>query len=441
MQLNTRKQALPSLRLRHSRALNTWLSQLDANAPTSSNMPSMELPFQRWFKFKEAFSPALIIDLLEHSSGPVRTCLDPFGGCGTTGVTCQFLGISPVLVEVNPFIADLAEAKLASYGQLELLDSFYEIVSTASRRVSPIAHAYMESLPATFCEPGVQGRYLFRRDTLGRILAYREAIACLTATHARLFRVLLGSILVACSNAVVNGKGRKYRGQWQIHQKTPEDVDRLFAYAFSRAIEDLGRYSDRAEQNYSVVRGSCIDQVTQLPPVDTVIFSPPYPNSFDYTDIYNIELWILGYLGSARDNIRLRKMTLRSHVQCTFETRATGIDSPLLSRTVRKLRRYRDKLWDPRIPEMIEGYFADLTALLTSLRETLRERGSMFLVVGDSCYLDVPVRVADILAEIAESAGYEVRDSKTLRQMRTSAQQGGSHRLNEAVLHLRNRKH
>ena len=50
-------------------------------------------------------------------------------------------------------------------------------------------------------------------------------------------------------------------------------------------------------------------------PFDLILFSPPYPNSFDYTDIYNLELWVLGYLASAEDNLTLRRATLRSHVQ------------------------------------------------------------------------------------------------------------------------------
>lgn len=48
---------------------------------------------------------------------------------------------------------------------------------------------------------------------------------------------------------------------------------------------------------------------------DLAVFSPPYPNSFDYTDVYNIELWTLGYIRDAASNQRLRSATLSSHVQ------------------------------------------------------------------------------------------------------------------------------
>jgi hypothetical protein len=432
--------SLPTLGTSHSRVLRSWLGKLDATAPASSNMPAMQLPFQRWFKFKEAFSPSLIVDCLEKAGTPVKTCLDPFGGCGTTGVTCQFLGIRPVLVEVNPFIADLAEAKLATYDRLSLLDDFVSIAKAVQRRKPSRARNPWPELPATFCEPGVEGRWLFGRDTLSRIMAYRDAIAELgDKTNARLLRVLLASVLVGCSNAVVNGKGRKYRGQWRQTQKTPADVDRMVAAAFSYAIEDVERYAARGERRYQVIRGSCVTHAASSPPVDAAIFSPPYPNSFDYTDIYNIELWVLGYLNSARANQALRQATLRSHVQCTFEDAQGLLTSPTLRKTVKRLERVRSNLWDPRIPEMVAGYFADLSALLTSLRTVVRPGGSTFVVVGDSCYRGIPVRVADILAELSEEAGFVVRSSHVLRKLRTSAQQGGDHALNESVLHIKNR--
>jgi len=43
---------------------------------------------------------------------PVNRVLDPFGGSGTTALTCGFLGIDSISLEVNPFLADLIAAKL-----------------------------------------------------------------------------------------------------------------------------------------------------------------------------------------------------------------------------------------------------------------------------------------------------------------------------------------
>ena len=434
--------AFPVLPTRHSRSLSSWLGNLNSLGPPSSNMSASELPFQRWFKFKEAFSPSLIVECLKHLDYRVNTCLDPFGGCGTTGVTCQFLGIAPTLIEVNPFIADLAESKLAVYDRHSLLDDFQAVVRKAKKMSIADNSVLWKYLPLTFVEPGVQGRYLYMRSTMRRILAYREAIEALqNSTNLRLLKVLLGSILVTASNAVVNGKGRKYRGGWLLKQKRPEDIDQLFSQSFSQAVEDVERYTHRAQHRYKVLRGSCLGKAMSVSSADVAIFSPPYPNSFDYTDIYNIELWVLGYLRSPKDNQLLRTSTLRSHVQCSFTDDETLCESKLLLRTFKKLQKVRSDLWDPRIPEMILGYFSDLTKLLRQLRSSVRGGGSVFVVVGDSRYKDVSVRVSDILVELSQLMGFRIQSAKVIREMRTSAQQGGLPLLRETVLHLKNQKH
>src|SRR4029077_21246750 len=84
--------------------LAQWMKSHADELPISSNQPSLSLPFQRWFKFKEAFSPQFIIDCVRNAGRKVKDCLDPFGGSGTSALTCQFLGITPTTIEVNPFL-------------------------------------------------------------------------------------------------------------------------------------------------------------------------------------------------------------------------------------------------------------------------------------------------------------------------------------------------
>ena len=57
-----------------------WLSAQDFEAPVSSNRAAGNLPFQRWFHFKEAYSPAFVTDTIADCDYPVRDLLDPFGG-------------------------------------------------------------------------------------------------------------------------------------------------------------------------------------------------------------------------------------------------------------------------------------------------------------------------------------------------------------------------
>lgn len=433
--------SLPEIQVKHRKVYEMWLSSLNTQAIASSYVPSITLPFQRWFKFKEAFSPNLIVECLGLASGQIKSCIDPFGGCGTTALTSQFLGIKPILSEVNPFIADVAEAKLQPYTRDNLLEEYLEVRRMV--RSTPDQEYQLPGAPKTFCEPGIKGRYLYSLETFQQIIKYREAIKSISQPiNARLLRVILGSTLVPLSNVLITGKGRKYRKNWQESQRTARDVDMHFERAILQALSDIERYSERATCDYSLHRGNCLDKVDEFDQADCAIFSPPYPNTFDYTDIYNVELWTLGYLQSSADNIALRNATLRSHVQSQFSGRpAALIATPLLSETIFKLDQVRGQLWNSNIPEMIQGYFADLGLLLSKLKSKLRSNASVFMIVGDSSYLDINISVGKILAEIAEELDYEVVEVRSLRKMRKSAQQGGEQSLDEWLVHVKTRNH
>ena len=59
---------------------------------------------------QRAFMPSQRINDLPDEKDKIRRLADPFGGSGTSALTCQFLGIQPVTIEVNPFLADLIAA-------------------------------------------------------------------------------------------------------------------------------------------------------------------------------------------------------------------------------------------------------------------------------------------------------------------------------------------
>jgi hypothetical protein len=169
---------------------------------------------------------------------------------------------------------------------------------------------------------------------------------------------------------------------------------------------------------------------------DLAVFSPPYPNSFDYTDVYNVELWAMGYLNDQAENLRLRRATLRSHVQIFRDLNAVGVKSPLLDRTVDALQEARSRLWNRHIPEMIRAYMADMLKVLKGLCVGLRSQGRVYMVVGDSRYAAVDVPVGAILAELAPVCGLRIVLVEPCRSMRASPQQGGRHELAETLLVL-----
>lgn len=403
-----------------------------------TNAGAAELPFQSWRHFKEAFAPELIARAVAHSQLPVKHCIDPFGGSGTTSLACQFLGIHPITMEVNPFLADLIEAKLVSYDTDALAHDLGTVVRRSKFPADDSEEAFV-GLPATFIEPGVACRWIFDRSISNRIAALLNAIDTLdNDRHRRLFRVLLGGILVEVSNVVVNGKGRRYRRSWERRNHDARTVDELFCDAAQRAIGEVHRFGRRACSTYDVLRGDSREMLKMASPCELAVFSPPYPNSFDYTDVYNLELWILGYLTDSSSNRALRRSTLCSHVQVARDFLAEPPGSKTLSATLKELRGRRLDLWDHRIPEMVSNYFTDMQRILDGLKKSIVYGGSVWIVVGDSQYVKAQVRTGTILAELARATGWKLEIVEPCRSMRASAQQGGRHKLAEMLIVLRN---
>jgi hypothetical protein len=417
------------------RALHDWLSNCENDAsPASTNQSTSELPFQRWFKFKEAFSPKLIVACAATLSKPPRTCFDPCGGSGTTALTAQFLGIQPTTIEVNPFLADLIEAKLTSCNPSELRRDYLEVLRT-SRDLNLCGRTLLPDAPRTLIEPGDRNRWVYPREVASRILALKQRIAEIpTPSHRIILSVSLGATIVAVSNVIVNGKGRKYRNGWKKRQKSAADVDIAFSQSFADVFSDICRFGTRKSRGFTLIRGDCRTAIDLADKVDLIILSPPYPNSFDYTDIYNLELWMLGYLTSRGDNSKLRQDTLRSHVQIHREFCTDTSTSETLAIAYQQLGFVRDALWNRHIPEMICSYFADMSLILTKLKAKLRKGGKAFLAVGNSKYGGVTVDTAAILMEIAVAIGFNKVSGQPIRSMRASAQQGGRFELRETLL-------
>lgn len=412
-----------------------WVGSRTISA-IGTNAGAEALAFQDWRRFKEAFAPELVKRAVAESTRRVSNCLDPFGGSGTTALACQFLGVLPVTIEVNPYLADLTEAKLATYSPAAITRDFTTLVQTANaNEVEP--STYFGYAPRTFVEPGVKGRWIFDRSVAARLAAYCLALRDIDdPVNARLLRVLLGGVLVDVSNVVVSGKGRRYRGGWQKSRRSAIDLDEALCQSVESAIGDIVRHAERAELDYVVLRGDARELINTVGPVDLAVFSPPYPNSFDYTDVYNVELWGLGYLDGPAANTLLRRATLASHVQIKREFGSAPGGSLTLQGILKNLSQKRDLLWDHSIPEMVGAYFTDIEAIIHGTVTQLTSGGEIWMVVGDSQYAGISIPVAQILAEIASSHGWQVIRQEPFRSMRASAQQGGRSELTETLLVL-----
>ncbi|ECJ0648415.1 site-specific DNA-methyltransferase, partial [Salmonella enterica] len=191
-----------------------------------TNFGTEAIAFQRWRHFKEAYAPEIVKRALSESEIPVKNCLDPFGGSGTTALACQFLGVVPTTIEVNPYLSDLIKAKLEFY-DFSTLSKDLGAVIKRSYSITINIDIIRESLPPTFIEPGVKGRWIFDIECAIRIFKILAAINELdNSKNKNLFKVLLGGILIDISNVKIDGKGRRYKNNWINNRVDPVKVDK-----------------------------------------------------------------------------------------------------------------------------------------------------------------------------------------------------------------------
>ena len=153
--------------------------------------------------------------------------------------------------------------------------------------------------------------------------------------------------------------------------------------------------------------------------VKLAIFSPPYVNCFDYTEVYKTELWFGGFVNDYHELKDLREDSLSSHLNKKYSSEP--FSNRKLSKYLSKIN--QDNLWNKNIPLMINNYFFEFEIILNKIFTLLTKNGSCVIVVGNSSYDNVAIPVDEILCDIAIKIGYASTEIKVARELGTSSQQ------------------
>jgi DNA modification methylase len=398
--------------------------ELDTNHPyaglqLSLFQDNLQLPRHRWFEFKEGFSEKLVrVALKETAQGnkSIRI-LDPFAGVGTALVAAGRMGIKATGIEVNPFLSFACNAKTRPDGWRQ---------ANFQRRLDAILRSARYEVPSplegvsTFTEGPRTQKWLFNRSVLRGFESLSQALKVSGPYYQPLKLALLAS-LADCCNAKRDGKCLRYRKDWQSLGYTSADLRAVFEARAKAVFEDV--HTDPFDhKGIRVIRGDARKELAGLSrdSFDIVITSPPYLNSFDYSDVYRPELFAGKFVRSNDELRQVRLGSIRSHVQVKWEA-AKEVASPLVSQVISRVG--EKTLWDRRLPAMIQSYFADIGVVLGLCRRLVRDPGYAWIVVGTSAYGGVQVAVDVILADIASRKGWSVKGLYVLRELRAAGQQ------------------
>ncbi|HZP06228.1 MAG TPA: hypothetical protein VFB43_15105 [Terracidiphilus sp.] len=399
------------------------MTVLNANFPLRdqgvSNFVGLEtLPRHRWYFVKEGFSPRLVENAI-HSEGvgKAKLLVDPFSGGGTVALVGATEGLAVRAFEVNPFLRFLSAAKLRNASA----ETFKTLCSDVARAFSSPMESPLEDC-STFTEGNRWGRWLFPKEVLRTFEAGRQSIAPASTPERALAKLALIASAMNCCNASRDGKCLRYREDWQSHQATSSDFIASFNARAAMIAEDLSGNRVQGVDSAVTLGDARVLTGTMREKFDLCVTSPPYLNSFDYSDVYRPELFLGRFVSDTKQLQKVRLDAVRSHMQASWDDPKRDEFGSLYQECVKQIAAKREQLWDARIPKMIQAYFEDMETVLKNLRARAAEHASMWLVVSTSAYAGIEVPVDLILAEIGQRKGWFLREVGVLRYLRSSSQ-------------------
>jgi hypothetical protein len=377
------------------------------------------LPRHRWYFVKEGFSPKLVQRAIATDGvRPGEVLLDPFSGSGTVPLTAALGGLVPQGIELNPFLRFLSATKLRQASPVKLRAASCQLLLAMETPLPSALEGY-----STFTKGNRWKRWLFPRQVIRTFEAGRCELAATDTEVRPLLRLALLGAAMDCCNAARDGKCLRYTKKWRDDQSNARQFRDRFQIRTEAIAEDLASTPLEAAPS-SILQGDARTLVANQgnEKFRLCITSPPYLNSFDYSDVYRPELFLGGFVRSNRDLMKIRLKTIRSHVQASWEPPKKEHFGTLYDNCIEEIRDYADSLWDPRLPTMIQAYFEDMEGILRGLRQRAHTNASLWLVVSTSAYAGVEVPVDLILAEIGQRTGWFLREVGVLRYLRSSSQ-------------------
>lgn len=372
-------------------------------------------PFQRWYRYKEGFSIELVEKLIkEYSKNKKGIILDPFSGSGSTLLAANAMGYSGVGFEVNPFSFFLSKCKLEQYTK-EIIEQFKEKYEEILKNAENVDNKYV--LPKLSISKKV-----FECEIEKYYMNICMLIELCDADEKIISLLKLGWL--ACLEPLCNyrkaGNGLKKKKYVKPRIITVDDAREMILKQYQNMYIDLLKCKSVGDA--TVYNESCLNMSKQIKPnsIEGIIFSPPYANCFDYTEIYKLELWFGKFVSEYSDLKKLRNISLHSHLNGDMNVEVQT-KSEILSKLLLELQ--KKELWSKKIPKMLQLYYDDMFKVLDESYKVLDDKGFCCIVVGNSAYGGIVFPADLILAEYAEKIGFKVDKIEADRYIITSSQQ------------------
>lgn len=403
-------------------------SRIDKNVSHATNFH--KLSRFRWYGYKEGFSHKLVEKAItDVGVDETDYVLDPFNGSGTVTLTAALNNINAVGIEVNPFAAFMSEVKMENDLGGDFLCIIDGVLESAYKgKESPLNRF------STFSEKTGKNKWLFNSDVLNAFEGGWQYAATLSEQIKQLLQLsLIGAAMDNC-NASKDGKCLKYRRNWSDKGFNKESYIKSLEDRLLKCKEDI--QSTEIKQKARIINDDARKIIKELPQqYKLCVTSPPYLNSFDYTDIYRPELFLGKFVNSHQELKDLRFKTIRSHVEIILPKPKKDSFGEIYHDVYNKISK-SNHIWSKQIPIMIQSYFEDMESVLSDLYIKAKFGGELWMVVANSVYSEVEIPVDLILAEIGTNNNWKLKRIEVLRYInrRKTKYNGNIEKIRESLI-------
>jgi DNA modification methylase len=407
-----------------------------------------------WYRFVLSFPPHFVRDYLQRFGITSNKCvLDPFCGTGTTLVECKKLGIPSIGIEANPMAYFASRVKVDwAISADDLLNHAGEVAAATLAELrkqglddSPsVASTYSLSLELRSIPEALQKLLLTNSISpvpLHKTLVLLEMIDKYAEPRFQRHEKL------ALAKALVASISNLHFGPEVGVERPKKDAAVISPWLagmqdMAHDLHELQQYSPVPSVVYQADSRQ-IFQVLEPQSIDAVLTSPPYPNEKDYTRTTRLESVLLGLVGSKSDLQATKRQMVRSNTRSTYKeddddqwvAHHAEVQRIAARIEARRIELGKTSGFERLYARLTKLYFGGMTRHLADLRPALRPGASLAYVVGDQAsYLRVLIRTGQILADIAQSLGYEL---VSIDLFRTRLATATKEQLREEVVVLR----
>lgn len=399
-----------------------------------------------WYRFVLSYPPHLVRDYLQRfgltEDGRV---FDPFCGTGTTLVECKKLGVESVGFEANQMAHFASSVKvdwkvdhqeLIEHAALiaEYTAKVFKATGIGNEAAPPLlAQATSLDFINTLVTLEPERSKLLLTNSISPLPLHRTLVlldAIETHRDERYYnheRLALAKALVfSISNLQFGpevGVGKAKRDA-QVVSSWLENVR-----AIANDLQELKSLED-AQTTVHCLDARQPQDILERESIDAVITSPPYPNEKDYTRTTRLESVLLGFINSKADLQALKRRLVRSNTRTVYkgdEDDKYIAEHQEIQRIASEIEARRVELgktsgFERLYAKVTKLYFGGMARHLANLREVLRPGAQLAYVVGDQAsYFRVMIRTGELLADIADSLGYQVTGIELFRSRISTA--------------------